>query len=108
MATRGDPRIVTSSSGDPSDDPNPQAPGTWGAPSLLARDPGGEAVFYQGLFGFAAEGTPTDNGFERIRLSAGTHERANVRRLPAGAAVLNRNGSASCVFSAPLILSGRL
>ncbi len=81
--------LVTSSSGDPSDDPNPRALGTWGAPSLLARDPAGEAVFYQGLFSYAIVGDPTDHGFERIRLSAGTHERANIRRLPGGADALN-------------------
>jgi predicted enzyme related to lactoylglutathione lyase len=76
--------LVTSSSGDPSDEPNPRAIGAWGAPSLLARDPAAEAVFYQKLFGYAIEGDPADQGFERIRLSVGTHERANVRRLPDG------------------------
>jgi predicted enzyme related to lactoylglutathione lyase len=81
--------LVTSSSGDPSDDPNPRALGTWGEPSLLARDPGAEAVFYQDLFSFAAVGQPTDHGFERIRLSAGTQERADVRPLPGGADALN-------------------
>jgi predicted enzyme related to lactoylglutathione lyase len=79
--------LVTSSSGDPSDDPNPRPLGTWGSPALLARDPAGEAVFYQGLFRYAVLGTPTDAGFERIRLSAGTHERASVRPLPGGEAL---------------------
>jgi hypothetical protein len=50
----------------------------------LARDPAGEAVFYQGLFHYAVLGQPTDAGFERIRLSTGTHERASVRPLPGG------------------------
>jgi hypothetical protein len=81
--------IVTSSSGDPSDDPNPRALSTWGTPSLLARDPAGEAVFYQQLFGYAIVGEPTDPGFERISLSTGTRERANVRRLPGGTSALN-------------------
>jgi predicted enzyme related to lactoylglutathione lyase len=76
--------LVNSSSGDPSDDVNPRALGSWGSPSLLARDPAGEAVFYQELFGYAVLGDPTDSGFERIRLSSGPHERANVRRLPVG------------------------
>jgi predicted enzyme related to lactoylglutathione lyase len=77
--------LVNSSSGDPSDDPNPRPFGTWGSPSLVARDPAAEAVFYQELFRYAVLGEPTDAGFERIRLSAGTHERASVRRLPGGA-----------------------
>jgi predicted enzyme related to lactoylglutathione lyase len=81
--------LITSSSGDPSDDPNPRARGTWGAPSLLARDPADEAVFYQKLFGYAIVGEPTDAGFERIRLSAGTQQRASVRRLPGGAGPAN-------------------
>jgi predicted enzyme related to lactoylglutathione lyase len=76
--------LVTSSSGDPSDDANPRALGTWGSPSLLARDPAGEAVFYQGLFNYAVLGSPTDSGFERIRLLSGPHDRATVRRLPGG------------------------
>jgi hypothetical protein len=81
--------LVNSSSGDPSDDPNPRALGTWGSPSLLARDPAAEAVFYQELFRYAVLGEPTHAGFERIRLSAGTHERASVRRLPGGAGALS-------------------
>jgi predicted enzyme related to lactoylglutathione lyase len=76
--------LVASSSGDPPDDPNPRALGTWGSPALLARDPGGEAIFYQELFRYAVLGEPTGTGFERIRLSAGTQERASVRRLPGG------------------------
>jgi len=76
--------LVNSSSGDPSDDPNPRPFGTWGVPMLLARDPGDEAVFYQKLFSFAMLGQPTDQGFERIQLSAGNYDRANVRPLPSG------------------------
>jgi len=81
--------IVSSSSGDPTDDPKLQALGTWGALTLLARDPGGEAVFYQKLFGYAIVGEPTEQGFGSIQLSAGTHERASVRPLPGGADALN-------------------
>jgi len=73
--------LVTSSSGDPSDDPNPRAVGTWGSPSLLARNPAREAVFYQELFSYAVFAEPTDRG-KRIRLSSGPQERANVRQLP--------------------------
>jgi predicted enzyme related to lactoylglutathione lyase len=76
--------LVSSSSGDPLDDPNPRTLGTWGSPSLLARDPAAEAVFYQELFRYAVLGEPTHTGFESIRLSAGTHERASVRQLPGG------------------------
>jgi predicted enzyme related to lactoylglutathione lyase len=73
--------LLTSSSGDPPDDANPRALGTWGSPALWARDPAGEAVFYQGLFGYAVQGEPADGGFERIRLSSGPHERASVRHV---------------------------
>ncbi len=76
--------LVNSSSGDPPDDPNPSALGTWGSPALLARDPAAEAVFYQTLLGYAVLGKPADPGFERIRLSAGPHERASIRPLPDG------------------------
>jgi predicted enzyme related to lactoylglutathione lyase len=76
--------LVMSSSGDPLDDPPPRALGTWGSPSLLARDPGRDAVFYQGLFGYSMLGEPTVRDFDRIRLSVGAHERATVRRLPGG------------------------
>jgi predicted enzyme related to lactoylglutathione lyase len=76
--------LLNSSSGDPSDDPNPRALGTWGSPALLARDPEGEAVFYQGLFSYAVLGEPTGQGFDRIRLSVGTHQRATIRALPVG------------------------
>jgi len=58
---------------------------TWGSPSLLARDPGRDAVFYQELFGYSILGEPTVRDFDRIRLSIGAHERATVRRLPGGA-----------------------
>jgi predicted enzyme related to lactoylglutathione lyase len=81
--------LVSSSSGDPSDDPHARALGSWGVPSLLARDPAGEAVFYQTLFNYAVVGDPTGRGFERIQLSAGTHERADVRQLTAGADASN-------------------
>jgi len=77
--------LLNSSSGDPSDDSNPKALGTWSSPFLLVRDPAAEAVFYQALFGYAALGAPTDTGFERIRLSSGPHERASVRQLPGDA-----------------------
>ncbi len=80
--------LVNSSSGDPSDDPNPRAFVTWGAPCLLARDPADEAVFYQELFKYALVGAPSDQGFERIQLTAGTYVRASVRPLPGGTAAL--------------------
>jgi predicted enzyme related to lactoylglutathione lyase len=79
--------LETSASGDPADDPNPRAIGTWGAPELLARDPAAEAVFYQGLLHYSVVGEAAEGGFERIRLSSGTYERADVRRLPNGIAM---------------------
>jgi len=78
--------LENSSSGDPPDDPNPRAIGTWGSPALLARDPAHEGVFYQRVLKYTVVGQPADGGFERVRLSSGTHERANVRLLPAGIA----------------------
>jgi predicted enzyme related to lactoylglutathione lyase len=81
--------LLATSSGDPPDDPNPIAIGTWGSPSLLASDPASEAVFYEGLFGYAVVGKPTDSGFERIRLSSGSHERATVRQVPTGVAAMH-------------------
>jgi predicted enzyme related to lactoylglutathione lyase len=76
--------LENSSSGDPPDDPNPRAIGTWGSPALMARDPAHEAVFYQGVLKYTVVGEPADGGFERIGLSSGSHERANVRLLPTG------------------------
>jgi predicted enzyme related to lactoylglutathione lyase len=78
--------LENSSSGDPPDDPNPRAIGMWGSPALLARDPAHEAVFYQHVLNYTVVGQPADGGFERIRLSSGSHERANVRMLPTGIA----------------------
>jgi predicted enzyme related to lactoylglutathione lyase len=78
--------LESSSSGDPPDDPNPRAIGTWGSPALLARDPAQEAVFYQLVLKYTVVGGPADGGFERIRLSSGSHERANVELLPTGVA----------------------
>jgi predicted enzyme related to lactoylglutathione lyase len=80
--------LLASSSGDPPDDPNPRAIGSWGSPSLLARDPAAEAVFYQGLLHYAVLGAPGEAGFERIRLSSGPQARAEVRELPGGDATL--------------------
>ncbi len=90
--------LLASSSGDPSDDPNPRAYGTWGPPSLWASDPAAEAVFYQDLFHYGALGLPTGAGFEDIVLSGGTPQphaspqsggspqRATIRPLPGGEA----------------------
>jgi len=78
--------LVDSTSGDPPDDPNPRAIGSWGSPELLARDPAEEAVFYQRVLGYSIVAVPADDGFERIRLSSGSRERATVRRLPPGEA----------------------
>jgi len=78
--------LENSSSGDPPDDPNPRAIGMWGSPALLARDPAHEAIFYQHVLNYTVVGQPAGGGFERIRLSSGSHERANVRMLPTGIA----------------------
>lgn len=76
--------LVNSTSGDPPDDPNPRAIGSWGSPELLARDPADEAVFYQRVLGYSVVAQPADGGFERVRLSSGSRERADVRLLPPG------------------------
>jgi predicted enzyme related to lactoylglutathione lyase len=80
--------LLTSSSGDPADDPNPRALGTWGWPCLLARDPAQEAVFYQQLMNYTVLASPAAQGFEHIALNSGQYERADVRALPAGVAAL--------------------
>ena len=79
--------LENSSSGDPPDEPNPRAIGTWGPPALLARDPAQEAVFYQRVLSYTVVGKPADGGFERIGLSSGSHERANVRLLLTGTGI---------------------
>ena len=76
--------VLASSSGDPPDDPNPRAIGSFGAPVLLAQNPVEEAVFYQDLFGYTAMDAPAGDAFERIRLSGDAHERAIIRELTAG------------------------
>jgi predicted enzyme related to lactoylglutathione lyase len=81
--------LESSTSGDPPDDPNPRAIGTWGSPALLARDPAQEGVFYQRVLKYTVVGQPTDGGFESIRLLSGSHERARVRLLPTSGATPN-------------------
>ncbi len=76
--------LVNSSSGDPPDSPMPGAVAAWATPSLVARDPASESVFYQNLFGYAVEGQPSEHGFGRISLSSAGRERAAVERLPFG------------------------
>ena len=79
--------VLASSSGDPPDDPNPRAVGSFGAPALLAQNPVQEAVFYQDLFGYKAMDAPAGDAFERIRLSGDAHERAIIRGLADGGPV---------------------
>jgi predicted enzyme related to lactoylglutathione lyase len=81
--------LLSSSSGDPPDDPNPRPIGAWGWPSLLARDPAQEAVFYQHLLNYAVLGSPMDKDFQSIELTSGENLRADVRPMPARVAAVH-------------------
>jgi len=72
--------VLASSSGDPGD--FLPAPGEWIWSSLLARDPGDEAAFYQALFGYDVFDLPTDDGLEHEILSTDDYARASVNHFP--------------------------
>ena len=100
--------LENSSSGDPPDDPNPRAIGTWGLPVLLARDPAQEAVFYQRVLKYTVVGKATNGSFERIQLRPGPMSAPMSGCCRAPLLRLTPNGSASRVFSVLPILPDRL
>jgi predicted enzyme related to lactoylglutathione lyase len=77
--------VLASSSGDPPD--LLAAPGDWIWSSLIARDAGADAAFYQTLFGYEVFGLPSasDDGLEHLMLSTDGYARASANRLPADA-----------------------
>jgi predicted enzyme related to lactoylglutathione lyase len=75
--------LLASSSGDPPD--LLAAPGDWIWSSLIVRDAGADAAFYQALLGYEVFGLPSDDGSEHLVLSTDGYARASVNRLPADA-----------------------
>ena len=57
-------------------------PGEWIWSSLLAREPGAEAAFYQDVFSYDAFDLKSDDGLEHIILSSDDYARASVNSLP--------------------------
>ena len=76
--------VLASSSGDAPD--FLAAPGEWIWSSLLSRDPGAEAAFYQLVFSYDVFDLASDDGFAHVILSSDDYARASVNTLPAGSA----------------------
>jgi uncharacterized protein len=76
--------ILASSSGDAAD--FLADTGEWLWSSLLSKDPGAEAAFYQGLFGYDVFDLASDDGPEHVILSSDDFARASVNAFPAGSA----------------------
>ena len=76
--------VLASSSGDPPD--YLAAPGEWIWSSLIARDAGSDAAFYQTLFGYEVfDAADADDG-EHLILATDDYARASVNGLPDDAA----------------------
>jgi predicted enzyme related to lactoylglutathione lyase len=76
--------VLASSSGDAPD--FLAAPGEWIWSSLLSRDPGAEAAFYQQVFSYDVFDLASDDGFVHVILSSDDFARASVNTFPAGTA----------------------
>ncbi len=76
--------ILASSSGDAPD--FLADPGEWIWSSLLSKDPGAEAAFYQTLFGYDVFDLASEDGSEHLILSSDDFARASANAFPAGAA----------------------
>jgi predicted enzyme related to lactoylglutathione lyase len=72
--------VLVSSSGDPPD--VLATPGEWIWSSLIAKDPGSDAAFYQTLFGYDVFDSENDDGGEHLILSTDEYARASVNALP--------------------------
>jgi hypothetical protein len=73
--------ILASSSGDPPD--FLAAPGEWIWSSLIAREPGTDAAFYQNVFGYEVfDSTQDSDSTEHLILSTDEYARASVNALP--------------------------
>ncbi len=75
--------VLASATGDPPD--VLAAPGDWIWSSLLARDPGADAAFYQAIFGYDVFDSETDDGLEHLVLSTDGFARASANTLPGDA-----------------------
>jgi uncharacterized protein len=76
--------ILASSSGDAPD--FLAAPGEWIWSSLLSRDPGVEAAFYQQVFSYDVFDLASDDGMEHVILSSDDFARASVNAFPGDSA----------------------
>jgi uncharacterized protein len=76
--------ILASSSGDAPD--FLAAPGEWIWSSLLSRNPGVEAAFYQQVFSYDVFDLASDDGMEHVILSSDDFARASVNALPGDSA----------------------
>jgi predicted enzyme related to lactoylglutathione lyase len=72
--------ILASSSGDPPD--FLAASGEWLWSSLLSRNPGAEAAFYQEVFSYDVFDLASDDGLEHVILSSDDYARASVNAMP--------------------------
>jgi hypothetical protein len=72
--------VLASTSGDSPD--LLASPGEWIWSSLIARDPGTDAAFYQALFGYEVFDSGSEDGSEHLILSAQDYARASVNALP--------------------------
>jgi uncharacterized protein len=76
--------ILASSSGDTPD--YLAAPAEWIWSSLLSRNPGVEAAFYQEVFSYDVFDLASDDGLEHVILSSDDFARASVNAMPADSA----------------------
>lgn len=76
--------ILASSSGDAPD--FLAVPGQWIWSSLLSKDPGAEAAFYQQVFSYDVFDLASDDGLEHLILSAEDLARASANTLPGDSA----------------------
>jgi predicted enzyme related to lactoylglutathione lyase len=76
--------VLASSSGDAGD--YLAAPGEWIWSSLLSKDPGVEAAFYQQVFSYDVFDLASEDGLEHVILSGDDFARASVNAFPAGSA----------------------
>jgi predicted enzyme related to lactoylglutathione lyase len=76
--------VLASSSGDPPD--FLAAPGEWIWSSLLSKDAGAEAAFYQSIFAYDVFDLASDDGLEHVILSSDDYARGSVNAFPADSA----------------------
>jgi predicted enzyme related to lactoylglutathione lyase len=76
--------VLASSSGDAPD--FLAAPGEWIWSSLLSKDPGAEAAFYQQVFSYDVFDLASDDGLEHVILSTDDFARASANPMPADSA----------------------